>query len=132
MDKEFIITYLKKRNYRWQTSSINPAVPIPGYLDEVRKIERLERIICLTGIRRSGKITILFQHIDYLLKNSGSYLPGITPDPALIKTPVTRSTLRPLRPIPELHHQVRLPDKRPAKGHHISAAVGKHLLHHTH
>jgi len=55
MDKEFIITYLKKRNYRWQTSSINPAdkvIPIPGYLDEVRKIGHLERIICLTGIRQ--------------------------------------------------------------------------------
>jgi len=41
VDKEFIITYLKKRNYWWQTSSINPAdkvIPIPGYLDEVRKI----------------------------------------------------------------------------------------------
>jgi len=73
MDKEFIITYLKKRNYWWQTGSINPAdkgIPRPDYLDEVRKIERLERITCLTGIRRSGKTTILFQYIDYLLKNS--------------------------------------------------------------
>jgi len=26
----------------------------------------------LTGIRRSGKTTILFQYIDYLLKNSGA------------------------------------------------------------
>jgi len=37
----FIITYLKKRNYRWQTSSINPAdkvIPMPDYLDEVKKI----------------------------------------------------------------------------------------------
>ncbi len=41
MDKEFIITYLKKRNYWWQTGSINPAdkgIPRPDYLDEVRKI----------------------------------------------------------------------------------------------
>ena len=60
-------------NYWWQTSSINPAdkgIPRPDYLDEVRKIERLERITCLAGIRRSGKTTILFQYIDYLLRNS--------------------------------------------------------------
>ncbi|NOR48295.1 MAG: hypothetical protein GQ533_09680 [Methanosarcinaceae archaeon] len=87
MDKEFIITYLKKRNYWWQTGSINPAdkvIPRPDYLDEVRKIGHLERIICLTGIMRSGKTTILFHYIDYLLKNSGAHLPGITPDPTLI------------------------------------------------
>jgi hypothetical protein len=135
VDKEFIITYLKRRNYWWQTGSINPAdkvIPIPRYLDEVRKIGHLEKIICLTGIRQSGKTAILFQYINYLLKNSGAHLPGITPDSALIKTPVTRNTLRPLRPLPELHNQVRLSDKRPAKGHHIGAAAGKHLLHHTH
>jgi len=55
VDKEFIITCLKKRNYWWQTGSINPVdkgIPRPEYLDEVRKIGRLKRIICLTGIRQ--------------------------------------------------------------------------------
>ncbi|MDW7776417.1 MAG: ATP-binding protein [Methanosarcinales archaeon] len=73
MDKGFIITYIKKRNYWWQTGSINPAdkgIQRPDYLEDITKIERLERITCLTGIRRSGKTTILFQYIDYLLKNS--------------------------------------------------------------
>jgi len=33
MDKEFIISSLKKRNYWWQTGSINPADKVISRLD---------------------------------------------------------------------------------------------------
>jgi predicted AAA+ superfamily ATPase len=73
MDKEFVISYLKTRNYWWQTGEVSPAdngIVRHEYLDEIREIEKLERIICLSGIRRSGKTTIRFQYIDHLLRDA--------------------------------------------------------------
>ena len=73
MDKEFVIRYLKTRNYWWQTGEVSPAdkgIVRHEYLDEIREIEKLERVICLSGIRRSGKTTILFQYIDHLLRDA--------------------------------------------------------------
>ncbi len=74
MDKEFIISYLQKRNYWWQTKSVEPVDKgntRQEYLDKIIALSELERIICLSGIRRSGKTTILYQYIDYLLETSG-------------------------------------------------------------
>jgi len=71
MDKEFLISYLKKRNYWWQTKNIAPSdrgTQRQDYLNKIIEADRLERIICLSGIRRSGKTTILYQYIDHLLK----------------------------------------------------------------
>ncbi|MCZ7402664.1 MAG: ATP-binding protein [Candidatus Methanoperedens sp.] len=71
MDKEFLISYLKKRNYWWQTKKIAPSdkgTQRKDYLNKIKEADRLERIICLSGIRRSGKTTILYQYIDLLLK----------------------------------------------------------------
>ncbi len=71
MDKEFLISYLKKRNYWWQTKNVTPSdrgMERKDYLDKIQEADCLERIICLSGIRRSGKTTILFQYLDRLLK----------------------------------------------------------------
>ncbi len=71
MDKEFLISYLKKRNYWWQTKNVTQSdrgTQRKDYLDRIQETEGLERIICLSGIRRSGKTTILFQYIDQLLQ----------------------------------------------------------------
>ncbi len=71
MDKEFLISYLKERNYWWQTKNVtlsDKGILRSGYLDKIQESEKLERIICLSGIRRSGKTTILYQYIDHLLK----------------------------------------------------------------
>jgi predicted AAA+ superfamily ATPase len=73
MDKEFVISYLKTRNYWWQTREVSPAdkgIHRHEYIEKIRAIEKLERIVCLSGIRRSGKTTILYQYIDHLLKNA--------------------------------------------------------------
>ena len=73
MDKEFLISYLKKRNYWWQTKNIEEVDRghiRQDYLDRIIESITLERIICLTGIRRSGKTTILYQYIDHLLTTS--------------------------------------------------------------
>ncbi len=71
MDKEFLISYLKKRNYWWQTKNAAPqdmGMQRQDYLNKIQESDGLERIICLSGIRRSGKTTILYQYIDLLLK----------------------------------------------------------------
>ncbi len=70
MDREFIITYLKRKNYWWKSSSVesqDKGVPRSGYVSKIQDISKLDRIICLTGIRRCGKTTILYQYIDHLL-----------------------------------------------------------------
>lgn len=69
-----MISYLKKRNYWWQTKEVEPADKgnlRQDYLDKITESSKLERIVCLSGIRRSGKTTILYQYIDHLLKTSG-------------------------------------------------------------
>lgn len=71
MDKEFVISYLKGRNYWWQTGAIDTidkGITRHEYIIKIQETMGLERIICLSGIRRSGKTTILFQYIDDLLK----------------------------------------------------------------
>lgn len=71
MDREFVINYLKTRNYWWKTREVSQAdkgIIREEYLEKIEEIEGLERIISLSGIRRSGKTTILYQYIDHLLK----------------------------------------------------------------
>ncbi len=71
MDKEFLISYLKKRNYWWQTKNValsDRGTERQDYLNKIQESDKLERIICLSGVRRSGKTTILYQYIDLLLK----------------------------------------------------------------
>jgi len=72
MDKEFVISYLKKTNYWWNTKKIDEVdqgIKREEYLQTLQEDLKLERIVCITGIRRSGKTTLLFQLIDTLLKN---------------------------------------------------------------
>ena len=40
------------------------------YIEKIQEIKDLERITCLSGIRRTGKTTILYQYLDHLLKTS--------------------------------------------------------------
>ena len=71
MEKEFVIEYIKKKNYWWRTGKIDEADrgrERKEYTEVIMKDLELERIVCLTGIRRSGKTTLLFQLIDKLLK----------------------------------------------------------------
>jgi len=71
MDREFIRNYLRSRNYWWQTGKIDPAeagFPREEYLKEIESIFELERIVALTGLRRSGKTTIQFQVMERLLR----------------------------------------------------------------
>lgn len=72
MDKEFIITYLQKKNYWWTSNTIDDqdkGRKREEYTKEILENFKLERIICLTGIRRCGKTTLLYQLIDNLIKN---------------------------------------------------------------
>ena len=77
MEKDFVIEYIKKKNYWWTTREIDETdrgIERKEYTEEIMKNLKLERIICLAGIRRSGKTTLLFQLVNKLLKK------GIKPD----------------------------------------------------
>ena len=76
MDKEFIIEYLKKRNYWWGTSKIDEDDKgiERDYISDIEELLKLDRIVCLSGIRRAGKSTLMFQSMDSLIKK------GIKPD----------------------------------------------------
>lgn len=73
MDKEFLISYLKKKNYWWQTKSVTDSdkgIERQDYLDKIEGASKLERILCLSGIRRCGKTTIIHQYIGRLLNKT--------------------------------------------------------------
>lgn len=71
MDKEFIISYLKKRNYWWKTSKIEEDDKglKRDYMSGIDEALELDRIICLSGIRRAGKSTLMFQIMDKLIES---------------------------------------------------------------
>jgi len=71
MDKEFIITYIQEKNYWWKKATIekeDKGIKRDNYIDRILKIIPLDRIICLSGIRRCGKTTLLYQLTDTLLQ----------------------------------------------------------------
>jgi len=72
MDKEFAITYLQNKNYWWNTTKIDKedrGIERKEYTKKLLENLKLERIICLSGIRRCGKTTLLYQLIELLIKN---------------------------------------------------------------
>ncbi len=73
MDKDFVIEYLKKINYWWDSGKINDeekGIERKEYINEIENVLKLDRIICLSGIRRCGKSTLMFQLIDGLIKSN--------------------------------------------------------------
>ena len=51
MDREFVIDYLKTRNYWWRTGDVSQAdkgIVRKEYIEKIREIENLERITCLS------------------------------------------------------------------------------------
>lgn len=68
-----MIRYLRERNYWWDTRRVEESekgIERGEYLSKVYKTLNLDRVVCLSGIRRSGKTTLLFQLIDSLLKEN--------------------------------------------------------------
>lgn len=41
----------------------------PATLNQITKLVDIKEIICITGVRRCGKSTVLYQTIDYLIEN---------------------------------------------------------------
>ncbi len=71
MDRDYIVNYLKTKNYWWTRGDVEPedkGILRRNYVKEVEETFKYERIIALSGLRRSGKTTILFQVIDTLIK----------------------------------------------------------------
>lgn len=66
MDKDEIIGALLLWNF-WERD-IPTGIPRQGYLERIKKFLSTDEIITLTGVRRSGKSTILLQVLAGLLK----------------------------------------------------------------
>ncbi len=72
MQKEFITDYILRKNTWWKTGKVEKiytGTERKEYTEKIQKNLELDRIICLAGIRRSGKSTILHQLIASLLKS---------------------------------------------------------------
>lgn len=71
MDKDFVIAYLQDKNYWWKKATVDEedkGIKREEYIKKIQEIFPLDRIICLNGIRRCGKTTILYQLVDALIK----------------------------------------------------------------
>ena len=68
MTKEQIIETLLLWNF-WE-KNIDTGIPRIEYLNQIKRYLKTDEIITLTGIRRSGKSTILLQVLTELIKNN--------------------------------------------------------------
>lgn len=62
--------HLKNNNYWWSEGSVRDTdhgIERRRYLERIDETTDLERIICISGVRRSGKSTIVYQYIRRLL-----------------------------------------------------------------
>src|SRR3989344_4759472 len=63
---------LSEMNYWWKFGSIRKEFALPykrKLFDEILKYLKLRQIIGIVGLRRVGKTTLIYQIIDYLIKN---------------------------------------------------------------
>jgi hypothetical protein len=67
MDKQEIISILDKWNF-WN-QKINTGFQRSGYLGKMERYLKMPEIIALTGVRRSGKSTIILQVIEKLIQS---------------------------------------------------------------
>jgi len=77
VNRENLMIHLKTVNYWWKEGSVRDAdhgLKRAGYLDRIDDRREFERIICISGVRRSGKSTLVYQYIRRLLES------GVDPD----------------------------------------------------
>ncbi len=67
MNKEQIIETLLPWNF-WE-KDLDTGIPREGYLDRLKRYLKTDEIIALSGIRRSGKSTLLLQLLAHLIGN---------------------------------------------------------------
>ncbi|MCX6699220.1 MAG: AAA family ATPase, partial [Methanomicrobiales archaeon] len=63
-----ILEALIRLNPWWYGESVPSGIPRNEYLLPIQRYATTGEIIVLAGVRRSGKTTLLYQTIDYLLK----------------------------------------------------------------
>lgn len=66
MEKEKIIEVLYEWNY-WSRSP-DSGISREPYLELFEKLKTTEQVIFITGVRRSGKTTLMRQHINNLIE----------------------------------------------------------------
>jgi hypothetical protein len=65
------MVHLKNINYWWTEGSVKDTdhgIIRTRYIKRIEERTELERIICISGVRRSGKSTLVYQYIRELLK----------------------------------------------------------------
>jgi len=64
-----ILDALLRLNPWWYGESVQSGIPRDEYLSKIQRYATTGEIIVIAGVRRSGKTTLLYQTIDYLLKH---------------------------------------------------------------
>ncbi|MGA1821376.1 MAG: ATP-binding protein [Thermoplasmatota archaeon] len=71
MNRESLMVHLKNINYWWTEGSVKDAdhgIIRRKYIQRIEERTEIERIICISGVRRSGKSTLVYQYIRGLLE----------------------------------------------------------------
>lgn len=72
-----ILEILAKLNPWWSGKEFNTGIIREDYLEKIKKYLKTREIIIMAGVRRSGKTTLLFQTIKYLIEK------GVDPEQIL-------------------------------------------------
>ncbi|MFH1637681.1 MAG: ATP-binding protein [Candidatus Woesearchaeota archaeon] len=71
--KDFLTVYLKAKNYWWDNKPVrdeDAGILRNSYLEKMEDALKPDRIVCISGIRRAGKTTLMFQLIRKLLESA--------------------------------------------------------------
>ncbi|MFN4133603.1 MAG: AAA family ATPase, partial [Candidatus Hadarchaeales archaeon] len=66
MEKTRIVEVLSRWNF-W-SRDLNVGIPRKGYVDELLKFVKTDKIISIVGVRRSGKTTLMNQVVKNLIE----------------------------------------------------------------
>ena len=124
MERDFLVKYLAERNYWWKIGKIyeeDSGFPRREYAEMLLKALQFNRIIAVTGIRRAGKTTILFQLIRRLLNE------GIEPKRiAYIKIDEILGKFGDMRELVSLYEEITGIDAQKEKVHFIFDEIQYH------
>lgn len=124
MERDFLVKYLGERDYWWETGKIyneDSGFPRPEYAEKLLKALQFNRIIAVSGIRRAGKTTILFQLIRRLLND------GIEPKRiAYIKIDEILGKFNDMRELVSLYEEITGIDAQKEKVYFIFDEVQYH------
>ena len=110
VNRENLMIHLKTNNYWWAEGLVRDSdhgIKRDGYISRIEERIDLDRIICISGIRRSGKSTLVYQYIRRLLEK------GVDPKRiVLVKVDLCLRDLDDLRDIISVYKELTGVDPR--------------------